>query len=176
MTKGPFVFFYGGILSQWYPCTFQIDGVKYNCAEQYMMAEKARLFGDQEILEKIMSSKNPREQKKYGRKVKNFDEKKWNSVAKDIVYKGNYAKFSQNIDSGDIGYIFFNTPGTFVEASPYDTIWGIGIGMDDPRINDPSQWRGTNWLGEVLTKVRDDWYKKAKIRSEEILIDLSDDD
>ena len=36
-------------LSQWYPCQFAVDGVTCTSAEQYMMAEKAKLFGDEEI-------------------------------------------------------------------------------------------------------------------------------
>ena len=42
-------------LSQWWMCRFSAGGVEYNCAEQYMMAEKARIFGDNEMLEKIMA-------------------------------------------------------------------------------------------------------------------------
>ena len=30
--------------SQWYPSPFVVDGVSYSCAEQFMMAEKTRLF------------------------------------------------------------------------------------------------------------------------------------
>lgn len=27
--------------SQWYPSSFTVDGITYNCAEQYMMRQKA---------------------------------------------------------------------------------------------------------------------------------------
>ena len=60
-------------LSQWYPCKFEADGVSYTSAEQYMMAEKAKLFGDEEIRAKILSTSDPRKCKALGRKVKNFD-------------------------------------------------------------------------------------------------------
>lgn len=46
--------------------------------------------------------------------------------------------------------------GVDVSTSPYDTIWGVGLAAHDPRVEDPTQWRGTNWLGQVLTRLRDD--------------------
>jgi len=40
----------------------------------------------------IMKSDNPRDQKAHGRKVSNFDEKKWKANCRDIVKQGNLAK------------------------------------------------------------------------------------
>ena len=54
------------------------------------MAEKARLFGDEEVLEKILRSKTPAEAKKWGRAVKNFDQPRWESVCYSIVKLGNW--------------------------------------------------------------------------------------
>jgi ribA/ribD-fused uncharacterized protein len=145
--------------SNWYKCKFvDSEGTEYNCSEQYMMAEKARLFGDEEVREMILAASDPRDQKELGRKVKNFDSVKWETNCKEIVYKGCYLKFSQN---PKILATLEETRGTLlVEASPYDKIWGIGLGEDDPRIHDPKNWQGTNWLGEVLTKLRDDIFSK----------------
>ena len=42
-----FHMFWGGPFSQWYPSPFEVEGTKYNCTEQYMMAKKAELFGDE---------------------------------------------------------------------------------------------------------------------------------
>lgn len=148
-----YTFFYSGPFSQWHRCRFTVDGVEYCSAEQYMMHQKALLFGDGEIAEQIMQATHPRVQKALGRKVRNFDADRWTAVCRDIVYRGNYAKFSQNEDKKAA---LLATTGTLVEASPYDRIWGIGLGADDPRRLDPKTWKGTNWLGEVLTKVRDD--------------------
>lgn len=64
-------------LSQWYPSTFIVDGVTYNCAEQYMMAEKARIFGDEVIRAKILATSDPSAIKKLGRLVSNFDAEVW---------------------------------------------------------------------------------------------------
>lgn len=152
MSKNELMLFYNGTFSQWYKCNFKVEGVQYNCAEQYMMAEKARLFEDKRAEEIIMSFSDPRDQKAVGKKVQNFDLEKWNAVARDIVYRGNYAKFTQN---PSLLSQLLEAKGYFVEASPTDTIWGVGLSMEGPLILNEANWRGTNWLGEVLTKVRD---------------------
>jgi ribA/ribD-fused uncharacterized protein len=148
-----FTFFWSGPFSNWAPSPFTLDGVSYNCTEQHMMAEKARMFGDTKILDMIMNAVDPREQKRYGRNVQNFVKEKWDAVARDIVFKGCYAKFTQN---PDLMRALLATAGTtLVEASPKDTIWGIGLEKTDHRAQNRSTWLGTNWLGEVLTKVRE---------------------
>jgi len=148
-----FTFFWSGPFSQWHPSPFQIDGVYYNCAEQWMMIEKARLFGDKETERKIMSAVMPRDQKEYGRQVRGFDKAKWDAAAREIVFRGSYAKYTQN---EDLKRELLATEGTtLVEASPEDCIWGIGLRKDDPRAKNRATWRGTNWLGETLTKVRE---------------------
>lgn len=141
--------------SQWCPCKFTVDGIEYNCAEQYMMAEKARLFGDSKMEAKIMEAGHPRRQKELGRLVSNFNEELWNSRAKEIVYKGNKAKFSQNPLFKQ--ELMKTETLALVEASGFDQIWGIGLFEEDDRCLDQSTWQGLNWLGEVLTKVRDDF-------------------
>ena len=155
-----YVFFYGGICSQWTPSVFSIDGIKYNCAEQYMMAKKALLFKDIESLKKIMNSNSPKEQKLYGRQVRGFDPVKWESVCKKYVYEANLAKFTQN--KSMLNELLSYGDREIVEASPSDKIWGIGLGVDDPRIHDKSKWQGTNWLGEVITQLRADLIQELK--------------
>ena len=131
----------------------------YNTAEQYMMASKARTFFDGDSIGKILASDNPKEQKALGRKVKDFDPDEWNRVAKKFVFIGNYAKFTQD---EDLKKILLATMGTtLVEASPFDKIWGIGMKEDDPLALDRKTWNGTNWLGEVLTQVRDHIYHEG---------------
>lgn len=153
------------MFSQWYPCRFNVENVAYNCAEQYMMAGKAIIFRDWITLCDIMMEDDPREQKKLGRGVRNFDNDTWLANARDIVYQGNLAKFSQNeylrsklLETGDA---------ILVEASPYDKLWGIGIGEDHPDINNPDRWQGKNWLGEVLMRVRTTLRDAAQAEEEE---------
>lgn len=149
-----FTFFWSGPFSQWYPSEFTVDGKKFVCAEQFMMYKKAEFFGDMETAEKIMQTLDPKIQKALGRKVRGFDVDGWNKNAKAFVYTGNYNKFTQN---PNLMKKLFDTKGTtLVEASPYDTIWGIGLREDDLNALDRNKWRGTNWLGEVLTSLRED--------------------
>jgi ribA/ribD-fused uncharacterized protein len=154
-----FTFFWSGPFSNWHPSPFEIEDIWYNCSEQYMMAEKARLFGDSETLGKIMASPDPSDQKRYGREVQGFVKEKWDAVAKGVVYRGCRAKFTQN---PDLKAILLATAGTtLVEASPEDRIWGIGLRKTDSRSKDRSKWLGTNWLGETLTKIREDILKES---------------
>tara|TARA_Y100000034_G_scaffold125150_2_gene174323 strand:+ start:2916 stop:3398 length:483 start_codon:yes stop_codon:yes gene_type:complete len=155
MSEEKFTFFWDGPFSQWLRgFSFKVDDVEYSTAEQYMMAEKARLFDDNATLKKIMATSSPKEQKALGREVKNFDAGKWNAVAKDVVKKANLAKFRQNPKLKD--QLLATEGTTLVEASPYDKIWGIGLRENDARALDRQTWQGTNWLGEVLTQVREE--------------------
>lgn len=149
-----FHFFWRGPLSQWPKSEFFVNDIKYNCAEQWMMAKKAELFEDFDTLDQIMSESSPKEQKALGRTVQNFDLPIWEANARRIVYRGNFHKFYQNDEFREA---LFATKGkTLVEASPVDRIWGIGLAEDNPDALDRTKWLGKNWLGETLTKVRDD--------------------
>lgn len=137
---------------QWTVSPFGIDGITYSCAEQYMMAEKARLFGDTEIEIAILKSDSPRHHQKLGKRVSGFEVDRWIAERRKIVFRGNVAKFTQNeelrsllLDTGDR---------RMVEASPIDKIWGIGFAADNPKAYDPENWVGLNLLGEVLDEVR----------------------
>jgi len=141
-------------LSQWFPASFEVDGDKYNCAEQYMMAEKARVFHDLGTWGKIMLSSSPKEIKALGREVRNFDAEQWLTVSKDIVVKGNLYKFAQNKDMLD--FLKNTEDKILVEASPCDTIWGIGMSERDEGVEDPHNWKGSNLLGFALMEVRDE--------------------
>ena len=107
-------------LSQWYDCCFTIDGVEYRTAEQYMMAQKAVLFGDEKVKAEIMAADNPQDYKALGRKIVGFSGEIWAKHRCDVVVRGNIAKFSQNEELRE----FLLNTGTrvLVEASPYDKI------------------------------------------------------
>jgi len=140
------------VYSQFYPVEFQIDSVSYRWAEQWMMAAKARLFGDQEALAAILRADEPFACKKIGRTVRNYDDGQWNAARFDLVVAGNIAKFSQSQPLRE--HLLGSDDAILVEAAPRDKIWGIGLGRENPAVHDPLRWRGRNLLGFALVKVR----------------------
>jgi ribA/ribD-fused uncharacterized protein len=160
MKTDKYTLFYNGVFSQWWRSNFIIDNITYSSAEQYMMAQKALLFEDKESYDKIMSTTSPSEQKAFGKLVKGFVKETWEAECKDIVFRGNYAKFTQN---EHLYSDLMETIGTeLVEASPVDPIWGIGLTENDPRAWEKETWQGTNWLGEAVTAVRDKLIEESK--------------
>lgn len=146
-------------MSQWYDVEFEVAGVKYHTAEQYMMAQKALLFDDKQVFDQIMLADNPRDYKALGRKIRKFDSKIWDARKYDIVVEGNKAKFSQNDDLKE--YLLSTGDAILVEASPYDRIWGIGLYPGQAAKGSIDQWRGLNLLGAALMEVRD-WLREAR--------------
>jgi len=140
-------------LSQWWPSKFNVEGVEYYTAEHWMMAQKAQLFGDKKMKEKILQAETPLEAKNRGRKVRNFDPQVWENNRFEIVCKGNFHKFQQHEKLR--AFLLSTEQRVLVEASPLDTIWGIGLSKNNERATDPKQWRGLNLLGFALMEVRD---------------------
>jgi len=145
-------------LSQWWMSPFQLDGTTYSCTEQYMMAEKARLFGDNAMLDAILQAEHPKAMKAFGRAVRGFDQEVWENRCYEIVKQGSLAKFSQNPLLGD--YLKSTKNRILVEASPRDRIWGMGMGQSNPNAENPLQWRGKNLLGFALTEARNELLQK----------------
>ncbi|MCQ2355359.1 MAG: NADAR domain-containing protein [Clostridia bacterium] len=148
-----------GYLSNWYKCNFTVDGKTYNCVEQYMMEQKALIFQDFEMSEKIMQTDDQKTMQDLGRLVKNFVPVIWDGRKQMIVYKGVYEKFKQNPDL--LGRLISTGTATPVECSKSDTIWGIGLGMNDPDAADPNKWLGQNLLGFALQAVRTELMRES---------------
>jgi len=155
MSNSKYTFFWKteSPFSNWHPAHFTLDGITFKNTEAHMMYHKALLFKDTEIANEVLKAKHPKDCKALGRKVKNFDVFLWVEHCKKIVYDGNHAKFTQNpkllnilMDTGDT---------KLVETSPYDNVWGIGLNEYDAKKTPESEWPGTNWLGEILTELRD---------------------
>lgn len=147
--------------SQWYPCKFTVTfkseykrdiNVTFVNAEQWMMFRKAQTFGDLDQAGKILKEKSPSKVKEMGRRVKHFDEKQWDVEKYDIVRQGNIYKFSQN---PELKKAILATKNKYIiEASPYDKVWGVGLGAKNKNIYDTDKWKGQNLLGKAIMSTR----------------------
>ena len=151
------------VFAQWYPSEFFVGPERFSCAEQYMMAAKAALFGDMEARQKIMATKSPKDHQAIGRVVQGFDGATWDKVKYTIVVNGNWRKFSQNQEMKH--FLLQTGDAVLVETSPYDHIWGIGYDANAPQAADPSKWRGENLLGFALMEVRDELRRVCRYES-----------
>ena len=141
------------VLSQWWPAPFKADGESYASAEHFMMAEKARLFGDVTTRRANLATTKPGAAKALGRTIVGFDEAKWEATRFQTVVVASLFKFGG--DAALKEYLLETGDKVLVEASPVDRIWGIGLAADDPRAERPEDWHGLNLLGFALMCARD---------------------
>jgi ribA/ribD-fused uncharacterized protein len=129
-----------------------VDEVEYASAEHWMMAAKARLFGDAEAERRVLAAPHPKAAKAAGRGVRGFDEAAWERERYALVVEGSVHKFEQHTELRE--FLLGTSGRVLVEASPLDRIRGIGLAADDPRAHDPARWRGLNLLGFALMDAR----------------------
>ena len=144
-----------GEFSNWFVRPFVIDDFKYFCVEQYMMAQKARLFHDAENYTKILRANTAKGCKWLGKQVTPFDAKVWDAVKYDVVKAGNRAKYEQNPDLKEM--LLSTGDSIMAEASPKDYVWGIAMDAKTAAKTDPSKWPGENLLGRILMELREEF-------------------
>jgi len=149
-----------GYLGQWFPSPFTTpspvnseETVTFQNCETYMMYHKAILFNDFAIGEHILAAANdPKQVKALGRKVRGYNEAKWDENKFEIVVAANREKFRQQVHLREQ---LLETEGReIVEASPMDRIWGIGFGKENA-LKNRQRW-GKNLLGKALMQVRNE--------------------
>ena len=136
--------------SNFYRRPFTYKGYDLQFSEQGFMLEKANLF-DLSKVEAIARATQPDKAKALGRAVQNYDDAVWSSVRYDKMVEVLRAKFKEPL----MRNILLRTGDrVIVEASPYDRVWSVGLGMEDARILDEKNWRGQNLLGKALMDIR----------------------
>lgn len=130
-----------------------MDSFTFNCCEQWMMACKAFVFSDIDTFELIINESNAANHKALGRQIKNFNPSVWDKLKYDIVLVGNRLKFDQNPELKNF-LTRYHKQTIFVEAAPWDNIWGNGLAPTDPDCFDLSRWKGENLLGQAIGEVR----------------------
>ena len=148
--------FFGGMspLSNFYPTTIRDgDGTVFTSSEQMYQHRKALFFDDDRAAVTIRLAKTPLAAYKAGFNIGGQAQRDWMAdKAKQQMFECCLAKFGQNAELKS--FLLDTGPNHLVEASKRDRIWGVGIGLKGPSIFDRQQWQGTNWLGDVLERVR----------------------
>ena len=145
-----------GFLGNWTESRFEFKGFKYVNAEQAIMHQKALLFNDAEVAQKILGTDSPRTHRQLGRQVAGFVEEVWTATIPDLLFEILCAKFSQTPGFGQA--LVATGQKLLYEATPLDFIWGTGV---DPKTSvnsspeDAKEWPGGNLLGQTLMRVRD---------------------
>nr|MBQ4454145.1 NADAR family protein [Clostridia bacterium] len=142
-----------GYLSNWYKSPFELDGVRFSSAEQYIMYRKCMIFEDNASANAVLATEDTAEQQAIGRRAAGYIDKVWAGMRQQAAFRCLYAKFSQNddlkkklLDTGDAW---------LVECAHSDTIWACGIRLDDDARFNAENWRGQNLLGFTLMQVRE---------------------
>ena len=167
------VYFWAGPLSNWVkvkggilvPGKYNFDGetdFRLPTSEHVFMFLKATFFHDPGIAKSIMQEESPKEAKRLGRRVQDFEEDKWKEYREIAMWKAISLRYKSDpsfqkylVDERFRGKVF-------VEANPYDMIWSCGYLEDDPRCDMPENtWPGLNLLGKLLTKLRDEKLGRA---------------
>ena len=152
-TTNTHVYFYGGPLSNWYPSEFNDrKGIHFPTAEHAFMYYKALLFKDTITANKILSAPTPIQAKALGRQFSNYNDIVWGFNRMECMKAVLYLKFA-NVTLK--AFLLDTGSKQIVEASPYDMIWGVGLGENDPAILNAANWKGQNLLGKLLMIVRD---------------------
>lgn len=119
---------------------WDFNGLTFVCAEQFQMMCKAILFEDVQKQYLFAHCRKPQDFKHLGRPVSNFKIMKWIRNREEIVFWGNYFKFSQN---PELKRLLLNTGNEHIYyRSPYDVTWGA------------NKEKGLNLLGYALMSVR----------------------
>mgnify|MGYP002716209129 CR=1 FL=1 len=150
-----FVFFFSGndMLSNFYIHPFVHQNHRFKSSEHAFMWRKAMFFGDASIATDILrKAQYPNHAKSLGRKVKNFNDAAWDKVRYDIMKEVVRDKINQFDDLKT--FINQHKDKTFVEASPFDAIWGVKLSENDDKILDSSNWKGQNLLGEIYNELK----------------------
>ena len=144
-----------GFMSNFYKCKFMdLNGVQYNCSEQYFIYIKCLMFdwNNKILLNKILNETNPGKIKQYGRDVNYFNQLIWNKHKYNVMCDAINKKFDQNKDI--LNKLYMTKGKTLYEAAKNDRIWGIGYTATECRNVLPNEY-GENLLGKALMRYRD---------------------
>ena len=141
----------------------EIDGKNYTCGEQYIQSKKSELFGDEGKKEQIMRETDPKEMKKLGDKVRNYEHSVWMRECSEIALTCTRQKFATYEKARKI---LLHTGNKIIGEATKSKVWGIGLHISDSRALNREEWSGSNLMGGILMQIRSEM--RAMEATEEI--------
>ena len=144
------VLFWGSEYSNWYREEIDMGWGKFSSGEQALMYIKCYMHGQLDYCNKVLSEHNPRKLKAIGQAMPGYSESLWASKRLSVMVSILIEKFESSQRLRTLLLDDYFAKRRFVEASPQDVIFGVGISERDDTILDPTNWKGTNILGTSL--------------------------
>ena len=141
------------LYSNFHHSPFTVNGETLHSAEQWVQYQKALMFGDSHIANKILQSKTPLECKKLSYQINGVDNNKWHNEGYEICLDDIWEKFIQNPTL--LSMLHTTKPKILVEATN-NRLWGTGIPLCNNDALNTEKWRSTGWLSRMLLSIRDD--------------------
>ncbi len=127
-----------------------IAGILYLFCEQYIAAERAILFHDDETLKKILMSRDPYECKKYGHQVKGFVQEDWDIKAPAVGEVCIRAKVNQHKFIKDF---LLSTGDKHLAEADKESKWACGLALDDKKLLDFDSWKRIGHAGRIYMNI-----------------------
>ena len=141
-------------LSNFHPAAFVYNDVYYTTSEQFIQHQKALYFGDHQTATWIITTESPADCKAIGSDILNFNQDRWDAIAKEICKPGIRQKFKQQPALMDV--LINCTQNKEIVECATDKVWGTGYALAKPDCLDRSRWTSPGILGEILTEIREE--------------------
>ena len=149
------------LLSNFYPCNFEHNGIPYHSSEQMIQYTKATFFNDHRTANAILNAGSALECKMLARDVKGYNREEWNKATGELCIGGLTSKIEQN---DDISNVLMGTENlTIVEASR-DQNWGCGLSLYNECCLYPQTWYSQGLLGTLLEEIRRNLFYQMNIK------------
>jgi hypothetical protein len=145
-------------LSNHFKASFSLGTDTYNCSEQRYFARKALLWGDESRYREIMAAQEPHKILDAGKRIVNYSEENWDTVAEYEMKEAIRGKFTQN---EALKKFLLDTAGTEIAEASYNETWGIGTSLKLAGTENRQLW-SHNLMGKCLMELRQDFQDTTK--------------
>ena len=111
-------------LSNFHPAPLTHEGITFHSSEQWIQYQKAKLFSDNHIAQKILESDTALKCQCLSREIANFDHITWHDRARIVCEPGIQQKFTQN---PMLMNLLKATGSKILVECAYDQLWGSGL-------------------------------------------------